>query len=230
VHPATLRLAARVAALAPDPASRVFFTSGGSEAVETAMKMAKKFHRSRGDAGRYKFISRRGSYHGATHGCLSLGGGGGNNGADYGPLPYGGVRVQGPDQYRNPFGGTDGRGDIECAREIEAADMGGYLFGRLQELYRYDIVGQVRGGLGLICAVEIVADRATREPFPKQARLAQRAGLLMERHGLLGRSGNIIFVAPPLCVTRGELDFLVRQLAAVIAELQADLLARGRAA
>ncbi|HET6186050.1 MAG TPA: hypothetical protein VFE59_03515, partial [Trebonia sp.] len=48
--------------------------------------------RSRGDAGRYKFISRRGSYHGATHGALSLGGGGGNNGAEYGPLPYGGVR------------------------------------------------------------------------------------------------------------------------------------------
>ena len=110
VHPTTLRLAARVAALAPDPASRVFFTSGGSEAVETAMKMAKKFHRNRGDAGRYKFISRRGSYHGATHGCLSLGGGGANNGAEYGPLPYGGVRVQGPDQYRNPFGRTDGSG------------------------------------------------------------------------------------------------------------------------
>ena len=370
VHPTTLRLAARVAALAPDPASRVFFVSGGSEAVETAMKMAKKFHRSRGDAGRYKFISRRGSYHGATHGALSLGGGGGNNGAEYGPLPYGGVRVQGPDQYRNPFGGTDGRGDLECAREIErailnegpdtvaavigepisasagvhiphpeywpmvreicdrygvllicdevitgfgrtgrmfatehwgvvpditvvakaltsgyvpigaaiaarhvadaftgpdgtpfdhritfggnpvscaaglanldvlqrellvrnAADMGGYLFGRLQDLYRYDIVGQVRGGLGLICAVEIVADRATREPFPKKARLAQRARLLMERHGLLGRAGNIFFIAPPLCVTRGELDFLVNQLGAVIAELQADLLTRGNAA
>ena len=102
----------------------VFFTSGGSEAVETAMKMAKKFHRNRGEAGRYKFISRRGSYHGATHGSLSLGGGGANNGAEYGPLPYGGVRVPGPDQYRSPFGGdaSDGRlGDLECAREIERA-------------------------------------------------------------------------------------------------------------
>lgn len=67
--------------------SRVFFVSGGSEAAETAMKMAKKFHRSRGDAGCYKFTSRRGSYHGATHGALSLGGGGGNNGAECGPLP-----------------------------------------------------------------------------------------------------------------------------------------------
>ena len=111
-----------------------------------------------------------------------------------------------------------------------AADMGGYLFGRLQELYRYDIVGQVRGGLGLIGAVEIVADRETRQPFPKEARLAQRAGQLMERHGLIGRAGDIFYVAPPLCVTRGELDFLVRQLDAVIGELQADLRTRRNAA
>jgi adenosylmethionine-8-amino-7-oxononanoate aminotransferase len=63
-----------------------------------------------------------------------------------------------------------------------------------------------------------------------KARLAQRARPLMERHGLLGRAGNIFFIAPPLCVTRGELDFLVNQLGAVIAELQADLLTRGNAA
>ena len=49
---------------------------------------------------------------------------GANNGAEYGPLPYGGVRVPGPDQYRSPFGGdaSDSRlGDLECAREIERA-------------------------------------------------------------------------------------------------------------
>src|SRR5258708_5887072 len=121
VHPATLALAAEIAELAPDPASRVFFVSGGSEGVETAMKMAKKFYRNRGEAGRYKFISRRGSYHGATHGCLSLGGGGSNTGAEYGALPYGGGRVQGPDQYRNPVGGDHGTGKLERTREIEPA-------------------------------------------------------------------------------------------------------------
>jgi adenosylmethionine-8-amino-7-oxononanoate aminotransferase len=52
----------------------------------------------------------------------------------------------------------------------------------------------------------------------------------MERHGLLGRAGNIFFIAPPLCANRGELDFLVNHLGAVIAELQADLLTRGNAA
>lgn len=93
----------------------------------------------------------------------------------------------GPDgtafDHRITFGGNP----VSCAaglanldilqRELlvrNAADMGGYLFGRLQDLYRYDIVGQVRGGLGLICAVEIVADRTTREPFPKKAGLAPR--------------------------------------------------------
>jgi 4-aminobutyrate--pyruvate transaminase len=108
--------------------------------------------------------------------------------------------------------------------------MGGYLFGRLQKLYRHGIVGQIRGGLGLIAAVEIVANRATKEPFPKEAGLARRAGLLMERHGLLGRAGNVFFLAPPLSVTRGELDFLVTQLDDVIAELQTDLVSRRRAA
>ena len=111
-----------------------------------------------------------------------------------------------------------------------AADMGGYLFGRLQKLYRHGIVGQIRGGLGLIAAVEIVANRATKEPFPKEAGLARRASLLMERHGLLGRAGNVFFIAPPLSVTRGELDFLVNQLDAVIAELQDTLLTRRHAA
>ncbi|HEY1665694.1 MAG TPA: aminotransferase class III-fold pyridoxal phosphate-dependent enzyme [Trebonia sp.] len=95
----------------------------------------------------------------------------------------------------NPVSCAAGLANLDILqRELlvrNAADMGGYLFGRLQDLYRYDIVGQVRGGLGLICAVEIAADRTTREPFPKKAGLARRAGRLMERHGLLGRAGNI---------------------------------------
>jgi len=121
VAPATIRLAARIATLAPDPESRVFFVSGGSEGVETALKMARKYHRNNGEPGRYKFISRRGSYHGGTLACLGLGGGGANSGAEYGPLLTGAIRVQGPDQYRCPFG-QDGLGcNLECAHEIERA-------------------------------------------------------------------------------------------------------------
>src|SRR6201999_3628480 len=109
VSPATIELADRVAALAPDPDSRVLFSSGGSEAVETALKMARKYHRNRGEPGRFKVISRRGSYHGATLACLSLGGGGSNTGVEYGPLLPGAVRVQGPDEDRPVLS------DVECA-------------------------------------------------------------------------------------------------------------------
>jgi adenosylmethionine-8-amino-7-oxononanoate aminotransferase len=52
----------------------------------------------------------------------------------------------------------------------------------------------------------------------------------MERHGLIGRSGDIFYLAPPLTVTSDEIDFLVSQLDAVIGELQADLLTRRNAA
>src|SRR5205823_272139 len=52
-----------------------------------------------------------------------------------------------------------------------SADMGDYLFSRLQDLYKHPIVGQVRGGKGLLCAVEVVKDRTTRERFPAQAGL-----------------------------------------------------------
>src|SRR6201991_4181495 len=115
LNPTTIELADRVAALAPDPESRVLFTSGGSEAVESALKMARKYHRNRGEPGRFKIISRRGSYHGATLGCLSLGGGGSHTGGEHGALLPGAVRVQGPDEYRPVLS------DLECAHEIERA-------------------------------------------------------------------------------------------------------------
>jgi adenosylmethionine-8-amino-7-oxononanoate aminotransferase len=355
VSPTTIRLADRVAGLAPDPGSRVFFVSGGSEAVETAVKMARKYHRNQGEPGRYKLISRRGSYHGCTLACLSLGGGGSNTGADYGPLLPGVVRVQGPDEYRPAFS------DLECAREIERAIlnegpetvaavigepisaaagvhvpdpeywpmvreicdrygvllifdevitgfgrtgtmfasehwdvlpdittvakgltggyapigaaiaskrvadaftgdhpafnhrftyggnppacaaglatldiiererlvdnsrlMGEYLYDRAHELYRHPIVGHVRGGHGLMCAVELVRDRATREPFPPEAGLKAAAQTLMDRHGLLGRGGDVFLLAPSLCVTRGEIDELIARVDAVLGGLDSQ--------
>ena len=67
----------KLASLAPDKESRVFLVSGGSEGIETALKMAKKYHKLRGEPGRYKVISRTGSYHGGTLATISLGGGAG---------------------------------------------------------------------------------------------------------------------------------------------------------
>jgi adenosylmethionine-8-amino-7-oxononanoate aminotransferase len=71
-HPKAIELAARVAALAPGNLNRVFFTSGGSEAVESAWKLARQFHKLTGNPLKTKIISRDTAYHGTTFGALSI--------------------------------------------------------------------------------------------------------------------------------------------------------------
>jgi adenosylmethionine-8-amino-7-oxononanoate aminotransferase len=71
-HPKSIELAARIASLAPGDLNRVFFTSGGSEAVESALKLCRQYHKLTGQAGRYKAISRNLAYHGTTMGALSV--------------------------------------------------------------------------------------------------------------------------------------------------------------
>jgi adenosylmethionine-8-amino-7-oxononanoate aminotransferase len=71
-HPVAIELAERIASLAPGDLNRVFFTSGGSEAVESAWKLARQYHRMNGDGQRTKIISREIAYHGTTFGALSI--------------------------------------------------------------------------------------------------------------------------------------------------------------
>ncbi len=71
-HPPALELADRLAALAPDGIDRVFFTSGGSEAVEAAWKLARMYHIANGEPQRLKAIARNIAYHGVTLGALSF--------------------------------------------------------------------------------------------------------------------------------------------------------------
>jgi len=72
-HPRAIELAAEVASLAPGDLNRVFFCSGGSEAVESAWKLARQYHAARGER-RWKAIARRIAYHGTTMGALSING------------------------------------------------------------------------------------------------------------------------------------------------------------
>src|SRR2546421_2371862 len=71
-HPSAIELAARLAALAPGDLNRVFFTSGGSEAVESAWKLARAYFRAIGQPLRHKVIARALAYHGTTMGALSI--------------------------------------------------------------------------------------------------------------------------------------------------------------
>lgn len=358
VSPSTARLAAKVAKLAPDKDSRVYFVSGGSEAVETALKMAKAYHFNNGESTRWKVISRRGSYHGATFACMSLGGSAFSAVSSYGPLMPGNIHIAQPDAYRGIFGnGADAARDLErtiehegpksvaafigepisCAagihipddeywpaiREIcdkygvimimdevitgfgrtgtwfasehwdakpdiftvakaltsgylpigaavaskkiadafmghedntfrhlitfggnpascaagltnlklmedegiveNSAEMGDYLHQQLQRLYEHRIVGDIRGGKGVLAAVEIVRDRDTKERFPKEFGLADKMRPLVNERGLLGRFGDVISISPPLCITSDEIDWLVQQLDEIIGTVESTM-------
>jgi adenosylmethionine-8-amino-7-oxononanoate aminotransferase len=362
VSPATVRLSAKVASLAPDKDSRVYFVSGGSEAVETALKMAKNYHKNNGEPTRWKVLSRRGSYHGATLACTSLGGGGFSAGANFGPLVPGNIHITQVDGYRGLCLDSDGRCTLQCARDLElaiehegpstvaafigepisaaagihiphpeywptvreicdkygvimicdevitgfgrtgkmfatehwgvqpdiftvakaltsgylpigaavaskkiadnflgqenmlkhlitfggnpascaaglanlaimenegvvenSAEMGDYLYEQLQTLYEHPMVGDVRGGMGMLAAVEIVQDRDTKERFPEEAQLSAKLSRIMDKNGLLGRAGDIISVAPPLTITKDEVDFVVQALDRTLEEVQTEL-------
>jgi beta-alanine--pyruvate transaminase len=73
-HPKVFELAARIARWAPTGLNRVFFTNSGSEAVDSALKIALAYHHARGDAGRVRIIGRERAYHGVGIGGISAGG------------------------------------------------------------------------------------------------------------------------------------------------------------
>jgi beta-alanine--pyruvate transaminase len=73
-HPKQFELATRLAQLTPGDLNRIFFASSGSEAVDTAMKVALAYHQARGQAGRTMFVSRERAYHGVNFGGVSLSG------------------------------------------------------------------------------------------------------------------------------------------------------------
>ncbi|HBY44788.1 MAG TPA: aspartate aminotransferase family protein, partial [Chloroflexi bacterium] len=90
----TVALAETIAEILPGDLNRLFFCSGGSEAVESALKIAKQVQVMRGFPKRYKVIARRGSYHGMTYGAMSLTSA--RNEAYFGPFMHGVYHVPSP--------------------------------------------------------------------------------------------------------------------------------------
>jgi adenosylmethionine-8-amino-7-oxononanoate aminotransferase len=122
-HPRAIELAARIAELAPGNLNRVFFTSGGSEAVESAWKLAKAYHGERGEPRRHKIVTRNLAYHGVTMGALTataltpLR-------TPFEPLTPGGIKVPNTNSYRwkedrDPLWAADA---IEEAIEFEGPE------------------------------------------------------------------------------------------------------------
>jgi adenosylmethionine-8-amino-7-oxononanoate aminotransferase len=100
----TARFCQKLAEITPGDLDRVWPVTGGSEANETAVKIAKAYHHRRGDGGRYKIISRKGSYHGGLGLTMWLGGHGGRH--DFEPAYPGMIYAPQANAYRPEMGGT----------------------------------------------------------------------------------------------------------------------------
>ena len=100
-HPRAIELATAIAALAPADLNRVFFTSGGSEAVESAIKLARAYHRLTGNAQKSKIIAREVAYHGTSLGALAVTGITSIR-SPFEPLAPGGCHVPNTNSYRWP--------------------------------------------------------------------------------------------------------------------------------
>ena len=90
----------------PDGLSRAFYTSGGSDSVETALRLARQYHKVRGEAGRVKYLSLKKGYHGTHFGGASVNGNA-NFRTNYEPLLPGCFQIPAPYTYRNPFNEPD---------------------------------------------------------------------------------------------------------------------------
>jgi adenosylmethionine-8-amino-7-oxononanoate aminotransferase len=131
------KLARRLLDLAPPnfrPGGRVYFTSGGSEATETAIKLARQFHLESGQPARYRVVSRRQSYHGSTLGAMTVSGNVARR-APYQPLLAEWGHVAPCFCYHCPFGKKFPDCTIACANDLDnflnpddAASVAGFIF------------------------------------------------------------------------------------------------------
>jgi len=148
----------------------------------------------------------------------------------------------------NPFlaGHTMNHNPVACAGAVAAIryveeqklleksrQMGQYLLGRLAELLAFDIVGDVRGR-GLMCGMEFVKDKASREPFPAQAKVSgliqnecmKRGLILFSCTGCVeGVAGDMMLVTPPLIITKQQIDDMIAILKEALTAAQAKLAA-----
>jgi len=118
-HPTAIHLAARLVELAPGDLNRVFFTTGGSEAVESAWKLARQYFRLTGEPGRHKVISRYLAYHGTSMGALSITGLAELR-MPFEPLVPGARKVANTNRYRCTLCAHASACTLGCAADIEA--------------------------------------------------------------------------------------------------------------
>ncbi len=118
-HPRAIELGAELARLAPSHINRAFFVSGGSEAVESAWKLARQFHMANGER-RWKAVSRRTAYHGTTMGALSINGIAALR-APFEPLVPDVVHVRNTNRYHRPADETEAEFTAYLLEDLESS-------------------------------------------------------------------------------------------------------------
>jgi adenosylmethionine-8-amino-7-oxononanoate aminotransferase len=172
-HPKAIELAERLAGLAPGDLNRVFFTTSGSEAVESAWKLAKQYFKAVGQPGRYKVISRDIAYHGTSMGALAVTGLAAIK-APFEPLPPGGVRVPNTNFYRAP--------------EFVAGDLEAFGRWAADEIDR----AILREGPESVAAVFLEPVQNSGGCFPPPPGYFERVRQICDRHGVLLVSDEVI--------------------------------------
>jgi adenosylmethionine-8-amino-7-oxononanoate aminotransferase len=171
-HPKAVELAERLAALAPGDLNRVFFTTGGGEAVETAWKLARQYFKLIGEPTRYKVISRSVAYHGTTMGALSITGIPEVR-APFEPLVPGAIKVANTNFYRAPEHGDD----------VEA--FGRWAADEIERAIEYE-------GADTVAAVFLEPVQNAGGCFPPPPGYFQRVREICDRHGVLLVSDEVI--------------------------------------
>jgi adenosylmethionine-8-amino-7-oxononanoate aminotransferase len=172
-NPRAIELAQRLAELAPGDLNRVFFTTSGSEAVESAWKLAKQYFKLTGQHGRYKVLSREIAYHGTSMGALAITGLPAIK-EPFEPLPPGGVRVPNTNFYRAPAFVADDLTvfGLWAADEIERAIL--------------------REGPESVAAVYLEPVQNSGGCFPPPPGYFQRVREICDRYGVLLVSDEVI--------------------------------------
>lgn len=151
---------------AEDGMARVFFTSGGSDSVETCLRLARQYHRIKGEPNRTKFLSLKKGYHGTHFGGASVNG---NNRfrINYEPLLPGCFHMPSPYTYRNPFNETD---PAVLAQSIAAAMEDEIMFQGAGSIAAF-IMEPIQGAGGVIVPNETF--------MPLMREICDRHGILM---------------------------------------------------
>ncbi|GAA3745944.1 hypothetical protein HDA32_000353 [Spinactinospora alkalitolerans] len=171
-HPKAIELADRIAGLAPGDLNRVFFTTSGSEAVESAWKLARQYFKAVGQPARHKVISRRIAYHGTTMGALSITGLQDLK-TPFEPLVPSTVQVPNTNIYRAPVHGDD----------PEA--FGRWAADQIEEAILFN-------GPETIAAVYVEPVQNSGGCFPPPPGYLRRVREICDRHGVLMVSDEVI--------------------------------------